>query len=149
MYFDVDNLTVGTSRSISMADANVDLTDINANTQYRSDLQKTTNGDGASLVNIEDSAAQFTSDNVEGALTESIDAAQSAQVVADAAIPSAEKASANGVATLGADSKILDSQMPDLAITDTFVVASEVAMLAVVAETGDVAVRTDENKSYI
>jgi hypothetical protein len=61
----------------------------------------------------------------------------------------AQKAAANGVATLGADGKIPSAQLPAIAITDTFVVASQVAMLALVAETGDVAVRTDLNKSYI
>lgn len=56
---------------------------------------------------------------------------------------------ANGLATLGADSKIPTSQLPALAITDTFVVASQAAMLALTAEVGDVAVRTDLNKSFI
>jgi hypothetical protein len=46
--------------------------------------------------------------------------------------------------------KILSSLMPALAITDTYVVASQAAMLALsAAETGDVAVRTDLNKSFI
>jgi len=39
--------------------------------------------------------------------------------------------------------------LPPLAITDTFVVASQVAMLALVAQTGDVAIRTDINQTYI
>lgn len=66
------------------------------------------------------------------------------------AIPSSEKGAANGVATLGADSKITSSQVPAIAITDTFVVASQAAMLALsTAEKGDVAVRTDVNKSFI
>ena len=66
------------------------------------------------------------------------------------AIPSSEKGAANGVATLGADSKITSSQVPAIAITDTFVVANEAAMLALsTAEKGDVAVRTDVNKSFI
>lgn len=60
-----------------------------------------------------------------------------------------EKAAANGYASLGADSKVPTSQLPALAITDTFVVASEAAMLALTAERGDVAIRTDETKSYI
>ena len=61
-----------------------------------------------------------------------------------------QKAAANGVATLGADSKIPNNQLPALAITDTFVVASQAAMLALsTAEKGDVAVRTDLNKSFI
>lgn len=55
----------------------------------------------------------------------------------------------NGLATLGADGKIPTSQLSALAITDTFVVASQAAMLALSAEVGDIAVRTDLNKSYI
>lgn len=54
-----------------------------------------------------------------------------------------------GVASLGVDGKIPGSQLPALAITNTFVVASQAAMLALVAETGDVAVRSDSNRSYI
>ncbi len=46
-------------------------------------LGDTSNGAGASLVAIEDAAAQFTATDVEGALTESIDAAQAAQSTAD------------------------------------------------------------------
>jgi hypothetical protein len=66
------------------------------------------------------------------------------------AINVSQKAAANGVATLGADSKIPNNQLPALAITDTFVVASQGAMLALsTAEKGDVAVRTDLNKSFI
>jgi hypothetical protein len=66
------------------------------------------------------------------------------------AIASSEKGAANGVATLGANSKIPSSQIPAIAITDTFVVASEAAMIALTtAEKGDVAVRTDLNKSFI
>ena len=50
-----------------------------------SQLSSTATGKGASLVSIEDAATQFTSTNVEGALTESLDAAQAAQVTADSA----------------------------------------------------------------
>jgi len=55
----------------------------------------------------------------------------------------------SGIATLNAQGKILDSQVPSIAISDTFVVASQVAMLALTAEVGDVAIRTDLSKSYI
>lgn len=54
-----------------------------------------------------------------------------------------------GLATLDTGGKLNTSQLPAIAITDTFVVASEAAMLALVAERGDVAVRTDETESYI
>jgi hypothetical protein len=60
-----------------------------------------------------------------------------------------QKGLANGVATLGSDAKIPSNQLPALAITDTFPVASQAAMLALTAEVGDVAVRTDLNKSFI
>lgn len=62
---------------------------------------------------------------------------------------SANKNTANGYAGLGSDGKLISSQLPSLTITDTFVVGSQSEMLSLVAETGDVAVRTDLNKSFI
>lgn len=67
---------------------------------------------------------------------------------ADARI-SVQKAQPNGIATLGSDGKIPNTQIPSLAISDTFVVASQGAMLALSAETGDVAIRTDISKTFI
>lgn len=68
----------------------------------------------------------------------------------DTKIPLSQRAAANGVATLGADSKIPNNQLPALAITDTFVRNSQTAMLLTsTAETGDVCVRTDINKTFI
>lgn len=61
----------------------------------------------------------------------------------------ANKNSANGYAGLGSDGKLFSTQLPSITITDTFVVGSQAAMLALIAETGDVAVRTDLNKTYI
>jgi hypothetical protein len=60
-----------------------------------------------------------------------------------------QKGFANGVATLGSDAKIPSAQLPAIAITDTFPVASQAAMLSLTAEVGDVAVRTDLNKTFI
>ncbi|WP_052812269.1 hypothetical protein [Xanthomonas campestris] len=60
-----------------------------------------------------------------------------------------QKGQPNGLATLGADSKIPSAQLPAIAITETFVVASQSAQLALTAQEGDVAVRTDLSKSYI
>lgn len=76
------------------------------------------------------------------------DAVAAAPAVA-AKINASEKGAANGVATLGADQKIPESQLPAVAVTDTFEVASQSAMLALTAERGDVAVRSDLNKTYI
>lgn len=64
-------------------------------------------------------------------------------------IPVAQKGANNGVATLDATGKVPTNQMPALAITETFVVATQAAMLALTAQTGDVAVRTDVNKTFI
>ena len=56
---------------------------------------------------------------------------------------------AGNVPVLGSDGKLDESLLPAIAITETFVVDSQAAMLALSAQRGDVAVRTDENKSYI
>ena len=64
-------------------------------------------------------------------------------------IASTEKGAANGVATLDGNTKIPSSQLPAIAITSTYVVASESSMLALTVQEGDVAVRTDLNKSFI
>ena len=87
--------------------------------------------------------ATFKSDNF-------LDFTSSGQTQIDSKIPLSQKAVANGVATLGADSKIPNSQLPVLAITDTFPVATQAAMLALsTAEQGDVCIRTDLSKSFI
>lgn len=55
----------------------------------------------------------------------------------------------NGLAQLGADGKVPAAQIPAIAISDTFVVASQAAMLALAAERGDIAVRSDLSQSFI
>lgn len=56
---------------------------------------------------------------------------------------------ASGVPTLDSSGLIQSSQLPSIAISDTFVVSSQSAMLALTAEVGDIAIRTDLNKSFI
>ena len=57
---------------------------------------------------------------------------------------------ANQLVKTDGSGKLLPNLLPPLAITDTFVVNSQAAMLALnLAERGDVAVRTDLNKSFI
>lgn len=56
---------------------------------------------------------------------------------------------AGNVPILDSNGKLDTAVLPALAISDTFVVASQAAMLAVTAEVGDIAVRTDQSKSYI
>lgn len=55
--------------------------------------------------------------------------------------------SAIGAASL-VDGKIPEHELPSLAITDVFPVASEAAMLALTAEKGDMAIRSDLNKCF-
>lgn len=66
------------------------------------------------------------------------------------AVPLAEKGEPGGVATLDATTgQIEDDQIPASAVTETFTVTSESEMLALVAQLGDIAIRTDVNKTYI
>ena len=55
----------------------------------------------------------------------------------------------NSKAQLDASGKIPVSALPDLAISDTFVVASQAEMLALVAQRGDIAIRSDINDDFI
>ncbi len=56
---------------------------------------------------------------------------------------------AGNIPVLDGSGKLDTAVLPALAITDTFVVASQAAMLALVAEKGDVAIRSDINKCFI
>jgi hypothetical protein len=60
-----------------------------------------------------------------------------------------QKGVVNGIASLDGSGLIPTNQLPALAITTTQVVNSQANMLALTAEIGDVAVRTDVNKSFI
>jgi hypothetical protein len=60
-----------------------------------------------------------------------------------------QKGVANGIAELDGNGLVPTHHLPALAITTTQVVNSQSAMLALTAQIGDVAVRTDVNKSFI
>lgn len=66
-----------------------------------------------------------------------------------AKIASTEKGAANGVASLDSGGKVPSSQLPALALVNVSVVASQAAQLALTAEEGDFAIRTDQSKTYI
>lgn len=55
----------------------------------------------------------------------------------------------NGLATLDASGKLTGSQVPAIAVNETYVVASQAAMLALSANVGDTAVRTDISETFI
>lgn len=65
-------------------------------------------------------------------------------------IVTSEKAAANGLATLDANGKIPSAQIPSISFQSVKVVASESEMLALSsAVEGSIAIRTDNNKSYV
>lgn len=53
------------------------------------------------------------------------------------------------VPVLDANGKLAESVLPSIAITDTYVVENEEAMLALTVQVGDIAVRTDVSKTFI
>jgi len=66
------------------------------------------------------------------------------------AVPNAQRGQPGGVATLDATTgKLTESQLPLRATTEVYSVISEAALLALVAQTGDVAVRTDVQKTFV
>lgn len=83
---------------------------------------------------------------------QSVNAKTGAVVVTAAdvlAVPTASANLPNGYLKLDVNGKASNNQLPGIAITDTSVVASQAAMLALTAQKGDVAVRTDLSKTYI
>lgn len=114
------------------------LTLIDASIQPGDNITDLTNNAGY----ISDLSAFTTDDLVEGSNLYYTD------VRADARI-TAQKGLANGLASLGSDGKVPTSQLPALALTETFVVNDQTEMLALTAQPGDIAVRVDQNKSYI
>lgn len=58
-------------------------------------------------------------------------------------------AGAGNIPVLDVSGKLDTSILPALALTDTFEVASQVAMLALTAQQGDIAIRTDLNKTFV
>ena len=57
--------------------------------------------------------------------------------------------SSGNIPILDSNGKLADSVIPAVAITDTYVVATEDAMLALSAQKGDIAIRSDLNKSFV
>ena len=61
----------------------------------------------------------------------------------------ANKGAVSGYASLDITGKVPIAQIPAAILTNTFVVASQAAMLALAANTGDVAIRTDTTQTFI
>lgn len=70
--------------------------------------------------------------------------------VANAALPASQKGAANGVASLDAQSKLLASQLPAIALVEYLgAAANQAAMLALVGQSGDWTVRTDLGTTWV
>lgn len=94
-----------------------------------------------------ETAARKAADKV---VEEQVTTEAAARTAADALlVPLNQKAAINGVATLDGAGLIPSAQLPPLALTEPFVVASEAEQIALVAQVGDFAFRTDISKTYI
>lgn len=71
--------------------------------------------------------------------------------IADAGTAASKNAgtAAGQVPVIGSDGKLADSLIPKIALTEPFVVATQTDMLALNAQIGDVAIRSDVKKTYI
>jgi hypothetical protein len=121
----------------------------NASTRTIAANSATTSATGVVQLSDSTSTTSSTLAATPTAVKAAYDLATTANATANAAIPATQKAAANGVATLDASGLVPTNQLPALAITNTFVVNSQAAMLALTAQTGDVAIRTDLSESYI
>ena len=66
------------------------------------------------------------------------------------AIPNSQRGALGGVATLDeSNGRLVASQVPAVAVTETFVVSSEIALLALQAQMGDFAIRIDIQKTFV
>lgn len=97
-------------------------------------------------------ATKATQSNVDAQLASKADATDLDNVfgIATAAIPSSQKGAANGVATLGVDSKLPAAQLPALAVTEFLGTSSnQAAMLALAGQQGDWTTRTDTSTVWV
>ena len=112
-------------------------------------------GEGQASITIVQTTGESTTAVIsQKGVTDAIDTAVTdAKADINASLGTAAKAntgtSAGNVPVLDENGKLVDSVIPAVAITETYVVDSQSAMLALTAQVGDVAIRTDQNKSYI
>jgi hypothetical protein len=84
-----------------------------------------------------------------GAVANKIITPAAMKAVLDNYVAASKLGVANGVATLGADGKLVLSQRPPIDLIDVWAVASQAAMLALAATPGDFAVRADSGLVYV
>jgi len=146
---DKGDITVSGSGTIWTIDpssvSNAKMTNMAANT-FKGRLSSTGAPQDLTVAQVRTALALNNVDNTSDANKPISSATQNAL---DLKVNSTLLGAANGVAQLDSSGKVPAAQIPAIAISDTFVVASQAAMLALTAERGDVAVRTDLSKSFI
>lgn len=131
---------VGATGKIYQAEPQIDLT------EEKLYVARSTKTASASIpITLADYIEFIGADEIESLITQAI----TGQGLGTAATKNVGTGSGN-VPILDSNGKLADSIVPKIAMTNTFVVASQTAMLALsTAQEGDVAVRTDLNKSFI
>ncbi len=111
----------------------------------RAEAAESTNATAISTETTRAEAAEATKASTT-ALTAETTRAEAAEALL---VPLSSVGANNGVASLNSSGQVPSSQIPALAITETYVVASQVAMLALAASVGDIAVRSDISESFV
>lgn len=118
-------------------------TGINKNDVGLSNVNNTADG----FKNVLSASKLTTSKTINGV---AFDGSSNINITDPTKISSAEKAAINGVATLDGYGKIPAGQMSSIAISTTFVIATQDEMLALsTAQKGDIAIRTDLHTTFI
>lgn len=104
---------------------------------------------GVASTNVQNAIMETYNESARSTHSHAISDVTNLQTTLDGKIDTTARGAANGVASLGSDGLIPTGQLPALAITDTYEVANQSAMLALSAQKGDIAIRTDENKTYV
>lgn len=115
-------------------------------TKRISDMPLKTALAAADLIPIVDTAGGL--NNYQSKKTTVANIAQISALIAEAQLLQ-QAGSANGLAFLGPDGKIPASLLPDAALISTSIVSSEADMLALSVQPGDIAVRSDVNKTFV
>lgn len=136
-----DTLTDGTTNKAFLATERTKLTGIQAGAEVNVQADWNAASGDAAILNKPATFTPIAHTHVATNITDFGSAA-------DARI-TAQKAIANGLATLDAAGKVPSSQLPSIALTDVSVVATQAAQLALVAQEGDVAIRTDQSRTYV
>ncbi|MDM8162249.1 hypothetical protein QUH73_20720, partial [Labilibaculum sp. K2S] len=116
--------------------------------QIKNLLDPTDDKDAATKIYV-DGQLSSKVDKVAGKVLTSNDYADADKAIVADAEKKSNKNSAGGYAGLDANKKIDESQLPKIVLGNVYGVNSEAEQLALAAVSGDVAVRSDENKSYV